>query len=284
MIILWHLVLRAKKSQEKIMKEISSQKIKNIFKDLLKKKGITYQEVAQQLNCSLPTVNRILGSEEITLTRVLELCELLDLPFSDLAAMTKEETHTEERFTEKQESFLAKNGHIFSYFIKLLNNETPKQIAEDYGLSQRSTDKYLIALENEGLIKVTGKNKIRPAFESMPELGKGPLGKKYFEKIINTCSRFFTDHVRNGLQNSEGSSPAKLTVNASKMTKASYLKFSEEQERLFSHYKQISDLEEKIKKPSELMTAVMITGRTLVSNDNEDLKQLGQVFGEIKNI
>lgn len=266
------------------MKEMNSQKIKNIFKDLLKKKNLTYEEVAQQLGCSLPTVNRILGPEEITLTRMLELCEILDLPFSDLAAMTKEDTQKEERFTEEQEAFLAKNGYFFSYFIKLLSNETPKQIAEKYGLSQKSTDKYLIALENKGLIKVTGKNKVRAAFQSMPTLGKGPLGKTYYEKIIKAASRFFVDHIHKGIQNSAGATSARVMVNAAKMTKLSYAKFIEEQERLFNHYNQISDLEEKIKKPSELMTVVMMSGHTLVNNDDEGLKDLDQVFGEIKNI
>lgn len=266
------------------MKEMNSQKIKSVFKNLLKKKNITYEEVAKQLDCSLPTVNRILGPEEITLTRMLELCEILDLPFSDLAAMTKEDLQEEERFTEEQETFLAKNGHFFSYYVKLLGNENPKQIAEEYGLNQRSTDKYLIALENQGLIKVTGKSKVRAVFQSMPALGKGPLGKMYYEKIIGAGSRFFIDHIRKNIQKSPGATSAKVAVNASKMTKASYAKFVEEQERLFNHYKQISDLEGKIKKPSELMTVVMMSGHTLAYNDDEGLKGLDRVFGEIKNI
>jgi len=266
------------------MKEMNSQKIKSIFKDLLKKKNITYEEVAQQLDCSLPTVNRILGPEEITLTRLLELCEILDLPFSDLAVMTKEDLQSENRFTEEQEAFLAKNGHFLSYFMKLLNQETPKQIAEEYGLNQRSTDKYLIALENKGLIKVTHKNKVRPVFQSMPALGKGPLGKTYYEKIIGAGSRFFIDHTRQGFQNSAGATSVKVTVEALKMTKLSYAKFVEEQERLVNHYQQISDLEAKIKKPTELMTMVMMSGHTLTSHDDTGLKDWGHIFGEIKNL
>lgn len=265
------------------MKEMNSQKIKSIFKDLLKKKGITYDEVAEHLNCSLPTVNRMLGPEEITLTRILELCEILDLPFSDLATLTKENTQKEEHFTEGQESFLAKNGPFFSYFMKLLSGETPKQIAEAYGLNQRSNDKYLIALENQGLIKVTGKNKVRPLFQSMPALRKGPLGKTFYEKIIGAGSRFFIDHIRRSFQGDAGTTPARVAVHALKMSKSSYERFVEEQERLFSHYQQISDLEEKIKKSNELMTAVIMSGHTLANNDDEGLPSLERVFGEIEN-
>ncbi|MGZ3746250.1 MAG: helix-turn-helix domain-containing protein [Pseudobdellovibrionaceae bacterium] len=266
------------------MNDINSQKIKNVFKDLLKKKGITYEEVAEQLDCSLPTVNRILGPEEITLSRVLELCEILDMSFSDLAAMTKEDIQKEERFTEEQESFLAKNGHLFAYFIKLLGKETPKQIAEEYGLNQRSTDKYLIALEKEGLIKVSNKNKVRTVFESMPRLGRGPLGRTYYERIIGAGSRFFINPVRKSIQNSPNGTAAQVTVNASKLTKTSYAKFVEEQGRLLNHYVEISKLEEKIKKPSELMTVVMMTGHTLTNNEDKELKTLDNIFGEIRNI
>jgi hypothetical protein len=51
------------------VKEFKSQKIKAVIKDLLKKKNITYEDLAEQLECSVPTIKRILGPEELTLNR-----------------------------------------------------------------------------------------------------------------------------------------------------------------------------------------------------------------------
>lgn len=266
------------------MKEVNSQKIKNVIKELLKEKGLTYDDVAAQLGCSLPTVNRILGSEEISLNRILELCDLLDVTFSDLASMTKEQNLKEDRFTEAQENFLSKNNHLFAYFLKLISGESPKDIAASNNLTQKSTDKYLIALEKQELIKVSGKNKIRPVFKGMPKLGKGALGRAYYEKIISGSGRFFIDHIRKNLQKTEGASNAQFTVNGSKMTSQTYYKLIEEMEVLFSRYRDISDMEEKIKNPKDLKTVVINYGHTILENDDPTLSLLDNLFGEIKNI
>jgi transcriptional regulator with XRE-family HTH domain len=266
------------------MKEVKSQEIKNVIKNLLKKNGVTYEEVATHLDCSLPTVNRILGTEEISLNRILELCDLLNVSFSDLGAMTKESHHSEEHFSDSQEHFLSKHDHFFAYFLKLMSGDTPKKIAENFHLTQKSTDKYLLALEKNELIRVTGKNKIRPVFKNMPRLGRGPLGRNYFDKIINGASRFFVENIRKNLNSKETQTIAKITVNGSKMTELTYRKFTDEVEALFSRYRDISDMEEKIKNSKELKTVVFNYGHTIVENDDPSLKILDNIFGEIKNI
>ncbi len=154
------------------MKEFKSQKIKSVLKGLLKKKGITYEELAQQMECSVPTVTRILGTEELSLNRLLELCEIVEIDLAELAVLTQENGEKEEKFTPEQEKFLAKNKNYLGYLLKLFSGETPKQIAEKNSLTQRSTDKYLIQLEKQELIHVTGKQKVKPAFKRFPTFGK----------------------------------------------------------------------------------------------------------------
>lgn len=266
------------------MKELKSQEIKNVIKNLLKKNDVTYDEVATHLGCSLPTVNRILGPEEISLNRILELCELLNISFAELAALTKIPAQNEEKFTASQENFLVKHDNIFAYFLKLVSGDTPKKIAEDFNLSQRSTDKYLIALEKHELIKVTGKNKVRPVFKELPRLGNGPLGKSFYDKIINGSGKFFVEHIKKSMQNKEAGVSAMVTVNGSKMTTQTYAKFTEEAEVLFSRYRDLSDMEEKIKNPKDLKTVVINFGHTIVDNDDPALKTLDNIFGEIKNL
>lgn len=267
------------------MKEAKSQEIKNVIKSLLKKNGTTYEDVAEHLGCSLPTVNRILGPEEISLNRILELCELLNVSFSELGAMTKDHFHIEEAFSDVQEQFLAKNDHIFAYFIKLMSGDSPKKIAENFGLNQSSTDKYLLVLEKYELIKVSGKNKVRPVFKNMPNLGKGPLGRVYFDKIINGVGRFFIDNIRKNLgSKNENNGSAKVVVNSSKMTVQTYNKFVYEIDNLFARYRDISDMEEKVKSSKDLKTVVINYGHTITDNDDHGLEKLDNIFGEIKNI
>ncbi len=271
---------------EKTLKELKSLEIKNAIKNLLKKSNLTYDEVATYLNCSLPTVNRILGPEEIGLNRILELCELLNITFTELGELTKDPQPVEEKFTLPQEHFLSKNNHYFAYYLKLMAGDSPEKIAKSFNLNQQSTDKYLIKLEKYDLIKIINKNKVRTTYKNLPRMGSGPLGNIYHDKILNGTSQFFIKKIKSNLDIPSSSNRVNVTfsVSTSKMTELTYRKFSNEVENLYKRYNEISDMEEKIKNSKDLKTVVCNYGHTIVENDDLTLKLLDNIFGEIKNI
>ncbi|WP_413288042.1 helix-turn-helix domain-containing protein [Bdellovibrio sp. HCB337] len=271
------------------MQEFKSQKIKAVIKDLLKKKDITYEDLAEQMECSVPTIKRILGPEELTLNRLLQLCEIVNIDLAELEALSGEEEARDEKFTEQQEAFLAKNQSYFAYLMKLFGGETPKQIAEKYGLTQRSTDKYLIGLEKQGLIRVTGKQKVKPAFSGMPSLGNGVLAKVHYESFIKNAGQFFVDVVtegfRTGFKDKEGEKTRSVfRVHASKISRASFEAWAEEQEKAMRQLEKLASFEEKTKDPSELMTTVIIQANTLVKNDYKGLELLESTMGTVTNL
>ncbi|HEY8269783.1 MAG TPA: helix-turn-helix domain-containing protein [Pseudobdellovibrionaceae bacterium] len=272
------------------MKEFKSQKIKSVIKELLKKKKITYDELAEQMECSVPTIKRILGPEELTLNRLLQLCEIVEIDLADLEELLKETEIKEERFTPAQEEFLAKNQSFFAYLMKLFSGETPKQIAESCHLTQRSTDKYLIGLEKQGLIRVTGKQRVKPAFKNIPALGSGLLGKVYYQNFIRNTTQFFIDTITEGYrkkfrdEKTGEQMSTKFGVHVSKITRASYQMWIEEQERVRKNFEKLAAFEEKTKDPSELMTVVICQGCTLVRNDDKGLNLLESAMGEVKNL
>lgn len=271
-----------------MQEEFKSQKIKAVIKDLLKKKDITYEDLAEQLECSVPTIKRILGPEELTLNRLLQLCEIVDVDLAELEAMTKEDGAKEEAFTPAQEEFLAKNKNYFAYLMSLFSGETPKQIADKHGLSQRSTDKYLIGLEKHDLVRVTGKQKVKPNFKNIPRLGSGVLGKVYYDSFIRKTGEFFVDLVTEGYRRkfdeTKEKASAKWGVQSAKVTRASYQAWVEEQEKAMRNFEKLASFEEKTKDPSELMTAVVIQANTIVKNDYEGLVLLETIMGDITNI
>jgi len=271
------------------MQEFKSQKIKSVIKDLLKKKSITYEDLAQDMECSIPTIKRILGQEELSVNRLLQLCEILDIDLGELNALTNEtDKNTEEAFNEEQQVFLAKNKTHFAYLMKLFEGKTPKQIAEEFGLTDRSTDKYLIALEKQDLIRVTGKNKVKPTFKGSPSFGSGVLAKVYFESFIRTGSDFFVDQIHAAL--AKANSPdrvkysARYSMTAMKATRESYLAFAKAQDAAFSEFEKISTFEEKTKKPEELIHTVIIMAHTQVPEMTPALKKVANILGPIPNL
>lgn len=258
-------------------------KIKSALKEQLRKKDMTYEDLAQDLNCSLPTVNRILGPEEITLSRLLELCEILDLKFSDLAQLTKTQTTENNTFTAKQDAFLAKNTGHFSYLMHLISGETPEKIATKFKLTKRSTDKYLIDLENENLLKVSKSGKYKLTVER-PELGGSKLGRKYFSNIIENTSVFFKTHILRGLNKEAGATPTQLSTAILQLRPDTFSRFKQEQLSLLEKYTDISDLEEKAYKKKDLKPAIFTVGFTQVENDYDLIDQVNSFYGQIENL
>lgn len=270
------------------MTDFKSQQIKTVLKDLLRKKKITYETVAAEFSCSVPTIKRILGPEELTLSRLLQFCELLDITLGDIEVLTKSTAEPTDTFTEEQQIFLAKNGHFLSYLMKLYEMP-PEQIAEKYQLSARSTDKYLLTLEKLGLIKVNGKQRVRPAFKQLPSLGHGVLARAHFEKFVSAGSQFFTKHLsdilysQNPLQESRGRKQG-FSLNAVSVTETSYRNYVEEILKVQEAFLKLSSYEEKSQPPEKLKTAVIMGGWTLVDSDYKELALIENTLGEIKNL
>ena len=270
------------------MKDFKSQKIKTALKQLLKLKKITYEEVAEQLECSVPTVKRVLGPEELTLNRLLQFCDILDVDLGELEAMTKDAPAVHERFSEAQEIFLSKHQAHFAYLLKLYSGESPKQIAEKYGLTARSTDKYLIALEKHELIRVTGRQKVKPAYATLPGLQNGPLAKVYTENFIRSGTNFFLERILEAVHSpkplNEAARGSKFGMFQMKITPKSFDAWTKELSQSMKEIERISSFEEKTKDDSELMTAVMLDAHTILPHDHLSLQKLDAGLGLIVNL
>ena len=271
------------------MQEFKSQKIKSVIKDLLRKKQITYEDLAQDMECSVPTIKRILGQEELSVNRLLQLCEILDIDLGELNALTNEsDGQAGESFNDAQQEFLAKNKAHFSYLMKLFEGKSPKQIAEEFVLTDRSTDKYLIALEKHDLIRVTGKNKVRPTFKGTPSFGQGVLAKVYFESFIHAGSEFFINEIHGALAKQSRKESvkfsAKYSMSTMRVSRASYVAWAKAQEKTYAEFEKLATFEEKTKNPEELFDAVLIQAHTQLEEPTPALKKINNIFGPIPNI
>lgn len=269
------------------MLEFKSQKIKTVLKNQLKKKNLTYEDLAEELECSVPTVKRILGAEEITLNRLLQLCAILNISLSEIEALSAEGEKKEIKFSEEQETFLAKNPNYWAYLMKLFSGKTPAEIAKEYSLTARSTDKYLIALEKQELIRVTGKQKVKPNFKDTPTLGNGPLAKNYFRSFIGIAAQFFIQVITEALskpKHEKTKNPGRVMIHYMNVSQSTYEAWVEQQEKMLQDLRRLSEFEEKSKDPSELRSQVILLGHAYVDKDYPALKSLENVFGDIPNL
>lgn len=269
--------------------QFRQQSLKNALKRQLRAKKFKYQDLAEHLDCSVPTVKRILGEEELSLSRLLEILRFLDLSLTDLEMLSAQDDPKEIHFTPEQDRFLAQNPHYFAYLSKLFGGDTPQQIAEKFKLTALSTQRYLLALEKMELIRVTGKQRVKPSFPKLPRLGRGDLAKAYYAAFIQAAAEFFIKTVGESLfackkDEDEERNARGFTVHAGRMKPEAFRQFVDQQKKLLEDLGNLSRYQDKVYEKSELESYVVMQGHTLVEHDHPGLTRLTDVFGQVTNI
>ncbi len=158
------------------------------LKKILKSKGITYEMLAKKLELSLPAVKTMLSKEDMTLSRLEHICEVMNIKMTDVFRLV--ETVYEgvpEELSLDQENYFAKNPARFAYLDLLLNGMTIKQIETQFKLSTAQTAKILRDLEKVGVIDWLSDTKIKLKVSSDLRLNpKGPLRTLYGEVAIKS--------------------------------------------------------------------------------------------------
>ncbi len=276
------------------MKNFKVDELKDVIKSVLKKNKHTYSDLAEYLDCSEPTIKRVLGHEELSLSRLLQICDFLNLSLSDLEVFMKKEEPPPAELSERQQIFLVENKNYFAFLFELYQDLTPDQIASKYQLTPKSLQKYLINLEKQELIKVTSKNKVRPFYKSFPHLGKGPLGVAYYKAFIENASHFFIQHISDEINSKKITNPkqeaqsykkgSKYAVHSITVREETFLKYITEVESKLHELNKISTFEEKTEDLENTKTGVIVFGHTVVEHENKNLNFLTKTFGEIKNL
>lgn len=261
---------------------LTQRKIKAAIKQILKKQNHTYADLAKVWSCSVATVKRQLGQEELPLSRLLMLLEWLDLTLGDLHKLSNNENVMSPRYTVRQNEFLAKNPREFSFLMKLYQELTPQQIAQKYKLSASTLEKILIQLEKHDLIRVGASGRIKPFYAKMPSVD-GPLAQMHMRRIIDRMAAFQKSRIEDlismharGLEIPKGG----LSWNVSDISETTYSQFVPKFHQLMEDLVAASKLEEKSMKKSELKIAVVGFGLFLCEKDDPNLHLAKEIMDD----
>jgi DNA-binding Xre family transcriptional regulator len=156
------------------------EKIQTILKD----RGLSYRDVALSLSLSIPSIKRIFSKKQITLENLLEICKLLDIAPSDLFFEAEQGRLKTFRFSKEQEHFFAAHPHYLAYFYQIRGKRTPAQIKSQFGLTDKSSAKYLKKLKEFGLVRFDGRKFVSTVEGAISWDDDGPIGKIYSAKMI----------------------------------------------------------------------------------------------------
>lgn len=146
------------------------------LKAVLRARKITYAELARRLDTSEPTIKRIFAARDDKLSRIIEICDALDLSLDDIIAQAKRTEETPLVLGDRLEAQLAEDPSAFHVFLLLRDGMPASEIERQFGLSKKVMFRLGQRLERLGLAEVQESGRVRLLIDQPIQFRRdGPL-------------------------------------------------------------------------------------------------------------
>ena len=144
------------------MKNEQHSLLMNELKNILKTRGIHYSQLAQALKISESSMKRIMNASDGNISRIEEICNFLDISFSDLVVSCNANQKKEFLIEGELFKFFCENITYFNFFSALHEHDYDlEKLLLIHPLTKRSIRKYLKQLEKLKLIEVHAGDRIK---------------------------------------------------------------------------------------------------------------------------
>ena len=160
-------------------------RIMTSLKAIMKSRQITYRELARRIRLSEASVKRIFSRATLTLTRLDDICQALEVSLTEVVRLASgESTDTPEPLTLEQENALAADPQLLACFYLLANGRTGREVGAQLGVDERAVRRWMVRLDALRLIELRSKLRARTRAASViawrPD---GPLRRLYESQI-----------------------------------------------------------------------------------------------------
>jgi transcriptional regulator with XRE-family HTH domain len=139
----------------------SSADLVTVLKAELRRAGITYARLAQELGLAESSVKRIFARGDLSLARVDQVLAVLKMEFADLARQVAQASPERKELTVAQERAVVANPTLLLVAISALSQWTLEQIVETYTLTRAQALAALLALDRLGILELRPNNSYR---------------------------------------------------------------------------------------------------------------------------
>jgi len=174
-------------------------------------------------------------------------------------------------FTSEQEKYLAEHPHVYAYFSQLYtgNKKTPKQIAEEYQLSPKTTHQYLKALADIRVIVLPKENDLESPIQFLVKgvsgfAAYGPLSVRFTEEMFKQhfekTMKLITKQQQEGASKKEGEGLQQdyfLSAAGFWLTNVEYEQYQKEIKNINEKYINISGNNLNTKKPDIFRVSII---------------------------
>jgi hypothetical protein len=131
------------------------------LKRALRESGHTYADVARKLELSVASVKRLFSTEDLSLQRVDEICELIGLGLREILDRAGDRAAPTDQLTLAQETELVSDPKLL-FMTWLVLIRTPfEDVLQGYKFTEREALQYLIRLDRLKVIELQPGNRVR---------------------------------------------------------------------------------------------------------------------------
>lgn len=161
----------------------TSALLKTLKKEL-KANGFTYTDVAKQLGLTQASIKRLFSEENISLTRLDQICQMMSLEISDLVKSMSVQQGQLQYLSEEQEQEITCDLNLLLICVCVLNKWTMQDIVSHYDIPATECIQKLAKLDKLKIIDLLPENRIKLLVDS--NFGwreNGPI-QKFFQRTI----------------------------------------------------------------------------------------------------
>lgn len=157
----------------------------DVMKQELKAQDKTYADVADALEMSESSVKRMFSKKEMPLTRVDDICRLLNTDFAELSRRVVHSTPLIAELTYEQEIAISKDPQLMLLAICVLSYWTFEQIVSTYQITDAQTTACLLHLDKLGVIELKPLNRYRlKVAKTFKWRSDGPIRQFFLTNIV----------------------------------------------------------------------------------------------------
>jgi transcriptional regulator with XRE-family HTH domain len=131
------------------------------LKRLLKAQDITYAQLARRMKVSEGTVKRIFSVEALSLKRLEQICEVLNVDLEDLAEESRQQREPlSELSVEQEEALLADPKQLLALYLAV-NRWSEAEVVAKYKLTRTEWVRLLARLDRLGVLTLLPGNRVK---------------------------------------------------------------------------------------------------------------------------
>ncbi len=154
------------------------------LKKALKAHGFTYQDVAKHMGLSQASIKRLFSEENISLQRLEDICQLLDMQISDLVKQMNEQQGRLQQLTVEQEKEITADIGLLLVTVCVLNKWTMKEMVDYYEMTEPDCIGKLAKLDKLNIIELLPGNRIKLLVDAnFGWIENGPI-QSFFQRTI----------------------------------------------------------------------------------------------------